>query len=92
MQQDASASFIFEKYLFDLAKRSLITAETARDYASDRSIFDQMKLGTYVIPLGRIDGASLRMNRPAIGTLEPLNRRTVQSLRKRAMNPPRPRA
>jgi twitching motility protein PilT len=50
MQQDSSASFIFEKYLFDIAKRSLITAETAREFASDRSIFDQMKLGTYVIP------------------------------------------
>jgi twitching motility protein PilT len=50
MQQDSSASFIFEKYLFDLAKKNVITTETAREYASDRSIFDQMKLGTYVIP------------------------------------------
>jgi twitching motility protein PilT len=50
MQQDASASFIFEKYLFDIAKKSVITAETAREFSSDRSIFDQMKLGTYVIP------------------------------------------
>jgi pilus retraction protein PilT len=50
MQQDSSASFIFEKYLFDMAKQNLITMETARDYASERSIVDQMRLGTYVIP------------------------------------------
>jgi twitching motility protein PilT len=50
MQQDSSASFIFEKYLFDMAKRNLITTEVAREFASDRSIYDQMKLGTYVIP------------------------------------------
>jgi twitching motility protein PilT len=50
MQQDASASFIFEKYLFDIAKKNVITSETAREFSSDRSIFDQMKLGTYVIP------------------------------------------
>jgi twitching motility protein PilT len=50
MQQDSSASFIFEKYLYDLAKRNVIMLDTAREYASDRSIFDQMKLGTYVIP------------------------------------------
>ncbi|MEW4570905.1 PilT/PilU family type 4a pilus ATPase [Tautonia sp. JC769] len=50
MQQDASASFIFEKYLYDLYKKDLISLETARDYASEPAIFDQMKLGTYVIP------------------------------------------
>lgn len=50
MQQDASASFIFEKYLHDLYKQNLISLETARDYASEPAIFDQMKLGTYVIP------------------------------------------
>lgn len=50
MQQDASASFIFEKYLYDLYKKDLISLDDARDYASDQSIFDQMKMGTYVIP------------------------------------------
>jgi twitching motility protein PilT len=50
MQQDSTASFIFEKYLFDMAKKNLITNEIAREYASDRSIVDQMRLGTYVIP------------------------------------------
>ena len=50
MQQDASASFIFEKYLYDLAKADVITKEQGRDFSSDRSIFDQMLLGTYVIP------------------------------------------
>ncbi|MEA2632428.1 MAG: twitching motility protein PilT, partial [Chloroflexota bacterium] len=50
MQQDSTASFIFEKYLFDMAKKNVITNEIAREYASDRSIVDQMRLGTYVIP------------------------------------------
>jgi twitching motility protein PilT len=50
MQQDSSGSFIFEKYLYDIAKNGLITNEHAREYASERSIFDQMRLGTYVIP------------------------------------------
>jgi pilus retraction protein PilT len=50
MQQDSSASFIFEKYLFDLTKAGVITKEHAREFCSDRSIFDQMLLGTYVIP------------------------------------------
>jgi twitching motility protein PilT len=50
MQQDASASFIFEKYLYDLYKKDVISLETARDYASEPAIFDQMKMGTYVIP------------------------------------------
>lgn len=50
MQQDASASFIFEKYLYDLLKKELITKEQGREFSSDRSVFDQMLLGTYVIP------------------------------------------
>ncbi|RUL88299.1 type IV pilus twitching motility protein PilT [Tautonia sociabilis] len=50
MQQDASASFIFEKYLYDLYKKDLISLDDARDYASEPAIFDQMKMGTYVIP------------------------------------------
>jgi twitching motility protein PilT len=50
MQQDASASFIFEKYLYDLAKANVITKDQGREFSSDRSILDQMLLGTYVIP------------------------------------------
>jgi twitching motility protein PilT len=50
MQQDASASFIFEKYLHDLVKQQLITVEQAQTYATEPSILDQMRLGTYVIP------------------------------------------
>ncbi len=50
MQQTSSESFIFEKYLFDLAKQDLVSWADARSFASEPSIFDQMKLGTYVIP------------------------------------------
>ena len=50
MQQDASHSFIFEKYLYDLQKQDVISLETARDNASEPAIFDQMKLGTYAPP------------------------------------------
>jgi twitching motility protein PilT len=50
MQQDASKSFIFEKYLYDFYKKDIITLDTARDYSSEQSIFDQMKLGTYCPP------------------------------------------
>lgn len=50
MQQGASESFIFEEYLHDLYKKSIISLQTARDNASEVAIFDQMKLGTYAPP------------------------------------------
>jgi twitching motility protein PilT len=50
MQQGASSSIIFEKYLFDMYKKDLVSVEHARDFASEASIFDQMRLGTYVVP------------------------------------------
>jgi twitching motility protein PilT len=50
MQQGASNSFIFEKYLYDLYKRDVISLETARENSSEPAIFDQMKLGTYSPP------------------------------------------
>jgi Tfp pilus assembly ATPase PilU len=50
MQQDSSQSFIFEKYLFDIYKKEIITYETARDFSSEPAILDQMKLGTYTPP------------------------------------------
>src|SRR3954447_23003523 len=37
MQQDSSASFIFEKYLYDLAKANVITKDQGREFSSDRS-------------------------------------------------------
>lgn len=50
MQQDASQSFIFEKYLYDLYKQEIISLETARDNSSEPAIFEQMKIGTYAAP------------------------------------------
>jgi twitching motility protein PilT len=50
MQQGASNSFIFEKYLYNLVKKEQVTAEQARAFATEVSIFDQMRLGTYVVP------------------------------------------
>jgi twitching motility protein PilT len=50
MQQTASASFIFERYLHDLCKREVVTIDTARDFATEPSILDQMLLGSYSIP------------------------------------------
>jgi hypothetical protein len=50
MQQDALASFISGKYVCDLNKANTIATEQGREFSSVRSIFDQMPLGTYVIP------------------------------------------
>lgn len=50
MQQTASRSFIFEKYLHDLLAREVISEETAREYASEPQVLEQMRLGTYAIP------------------------------------------
>jgi twitching motility protein PilT len=50
MQQTASDSFIFEEYLMELAGKELVTFQEARRNASEPSIFDQMRLGTYTIP------------------------------------------
>jgi len=50
MQQTASASFIFEKYLHGLCKQEIISNETAREFATEQSVLDQMILGSYAIP------------------------------------------
>ncbi len=50
MQQSSSASFIFEKHLYDLCKANIISQDIAQIYSSDRSTFDQMILGSYSIP------------------------------------------
>lgn len=50
MQQTSSASFIFEKHLYDLCKQNIISQDIAHAFASDPSTFQQMLLGSYSIP------------------------------------------
>lgn len=50
MQQTASRSFIFEKYLRDLLVAETISEETARSFATEPQVLEQMRLGTYAIP------------------------------------------
>ena len=50
MQQTASRSFIFEKYLSDLHAKEQISHETAVSNSSEPEILEQMRLGTYAVP------------------------------------------
>lgn len=50
MQQTISHSFLFEDYLRRLYKEGKVTLENARFFATERSIFDQMIMGTYSVP------------------------------------------
>lgn len=50
MQQTSSASFIFEKHLYDLCKGNVISQEIAHAFASDPSTFEQMVIGSYAVP------------------------------------------
>lgn len=50
MQQSVSHSFMFEQYLHKLYKQGKITLESAQDYSTDQSMFDQINMGTYSIP------------------------------------------
>lgn len=50
MQQTVSHSFLFEDYLFRMYKAGEIELETARFYATESSILDQMVMGTYSVP------------------------------------------
>lgn len=50
MQQTTSSSFIFEEYLFRLQKDKMISPEMAGNFATDKSILDQMIMGTYTVP------------------------------------------
>jgi twitching motility protein PilT len=50
MQQSVSHSFLFEEYLHTLLREENIDIAVAREFASDRSILEQMIMGTYSIP------------------------------------------
>jgi len=50
MQQTVSHSFLFEEYLFRLYKSEVIDLDQAVQFSTDRSIFDQMRMGTYSVP------------------------------------------
>ncbi len=50
MQQSISHSFLFEEYLLRLYKEGAIDLDSAREFATDVSTFDQMLMGTYSIP------------------------------------------
>lgn len=50
MQQGISHSIVFEAYLHDLYKAGKIDLDAAREFSSEESMFDQMRMGTYSIP------------------------------------------
>ncbi len=50
MQQSFSESSIFEQSLLSLVKQGLVAEEVAVQYASNATIFEQMRLGTYAVP------------------------------------------
>lgn len=50
MQQTASHSILFEEYLHQLYREGQITVESAREFASQISVFDQILMGTYSVP------------------------------------------
>jgi twitching motility protein PilT len=50
MQQKISHSIIFEEYLFRMHKEGKIDLENARTFATEKSILDQMLMGTYTTP------------------------------------------
>ncbi len=50
MQQKISHSFLFEEYLHRLYKEGKIDLENARLYSTEKSILDQMIMGTYSVP------------------------------------------
>jgi twitching motility protein PilT len=50
MQQTISHSMLFEQYLLKMFKEELIELENAREMATDVSVFDQMRMGTYSVP------------------------------------------
>ena len=60
MQQGISHSIIFERYLHTLYKEGIIDLEHAQEYATEQSIFDQMRMGTYSVPrLDTIKGSGV---------------------------------
>ena len=58
MQQDSSASFIFEKYLYDLSKASVITKEHGPGIRLRPLDLRPNVYGNVCNSIGRIDGAS----------------------------------
>jgi twitching motility protein PilU len=50
MQQKFSQSSIFEESLLTLVKHNLVAEEVAVQYATNHTIYEQMRLGTYAIP------------------------------------------
>jgi len=54
MQQTVSHSFLFEHYLHNLYKQKKIDLERAQEFATEQSMFDQIRMGTYAIP--RLEG------------------------------------
>ena len=50
MQHSISHSKLFEKHLHELVKADKITLETAREFAPEISMFEQMNMGTYKVP------------------------------------------
>ena len=50
MQQTVSQSFLFEHYLHRLFKEGTVDLEHAQVFATDQSMFDQIRMGTYAIP------------------------------------------
>lgn len=58
MQQTVSHSMLFETYILKMFKNEIIELEQAREFCTDSSIFDQMRMGTYSVPrLDSIKGA-----------------------------------
>jgi twitching motility protein PilT len=50
MQQTSSQSAIFEQSLMNLVREGLVLDSVAAQYASNRDLFEQMRLGTYAVP------------------------------------------
>lgn len=50
MQQAVSESSIFERSLLALVKAGLVAEEVAVQYATNQTIYEQMRLGTYTLP------------------------------------------
>jgi len=55
MQQTVSHSFLFEHYLHKLFKEKVVDLAHAQTFATDKSMFDQIHMGTYAVP--RLDSA-----------------------------------
>lgn len=54
MQQTVSHSFLFEHYLHNLLKQQKIDLAHAQEFATDQSMLDQIRMGTYAVP--RLEG------------------------------------